>query len=87
MPIPKEELSYEVVGSISKQILETLDDEQGYYTDELLAKIKCHKKTLYRELGKLKRRGLILSKTMPDQSKKLGKSVHAQVYFRKLGAK
>lgn len=87
MPIPSEELIPEVVGSISSQILDILKDKQGYYSDELMEKIKCHQKTLYRELGKLKQRGLILSKTMPEQSEKLGKPKNSKVYFKHPDAK
>lgn len=87
MPVPSEELNPKVFGSISSQILDILKDEQGYYSNELLEKIKCHPKTLYRELGKLKRRGLILSKTMPEQSEKLEKPKNAQVYFKHPEAK
>lgn len=87
MPVPTKELIPEVFGSISSQIIDIVSDGQGYYSDELLEKIKCHQKTLYRELGKLKRQGLILSKTMPEQSEKLGKPKNSKVYFKQPDSK
>jgi DNA-binding MarR family transcriptional regulator len=82
MPVDQQNLEPEVFGSVTNQVLTLLSDNRGYYVKDLLQKIGCTPSHLYRVLGKLHRKGLILSKTLPGESEKQGKDKRSKVYYK-----
>ena len=81
-PVEEKDLEPKQYGNISNQILDILNDKQGYYKEELLKRIHCSHYHMYRVLSKLKRKGLIVSKTMPKESKKRGLHKNSKVYYK-----
>lgn len=82
MPVEEKDLEPDVYGSVYDQILDILSDKQGYYRKDLEEKIDCSPYHLYRVLSKLKRKGLIVCKSMPKESEKRGYSKNSKVYFK-----
>lgn len=82
MPVEEQNLEPKVFGSVTNQVLNILADNRGYYAEEFLEKIGCSSSHLYRVLSKLQRKGLILSKTLPEISEMKGIDKRSNVYFK-----
>lgn len=81
MPIKRENLDPTVFGTVEDRVLEILSDGQGYYSKEILEKVKCNPDYLRIVLARLQSSGHIYSKTLPEQSKLQQREPHSKVYF------
>ena len=83
MPVNKDQLNPEIWGNVEDRILEVLESGDGFYQDEILSKVQCSPEYLRIKLAEMQRKGLIASKTMPEESRNQNRTPNEKVYFVK----
>lgn len=76
MPVPRKEINTQAFGRVEIQIINILQDGQGYHASELLEVIGCNKNYLHRCLGNLQKGLMIRSKLLQKKETR-----ERKVYF------